>query len=95
VDMKEANRLGWPDDRVLAWAIAQHRIVVTHDKDFAALLKSPMARRHAGVILLRLRDQRPPCAIATLLPVLVQIRSRRMRNALVIIGEESIEYIRG
>lgn len=95
LDLKEANRLGWPDDRVLAWATAKRCVVVTHDKDFAELLKHPLARRHAGVILLRLHDQHPVRVIVKLLPVLARLRSRRLQNALVIIGEESIEYLRG
>ena len=95
LDLKEAGRLGWPDERILAWATAQSRIVITHDKDFAELLRHPIAKRHAGVILLRLHHQRPAHVIAVLLPLLAQVRSRRLRNALVVVGEESIAYFRG
>lgn len=95
VDLKEAKCLGWSDERVLAWAASKGCVVVTHDKDFAELLRRPIGRRHAGVILLRFHHQQPTHVIAKLLPLLVQLRSRRLRNALVIIGEDSIEYLKG
>lgn len=95
LDVKEARRFGWPDDRVLAWATSQRRVVLTHDQDFAGLLKSPMAKRHAGVILIRLHSQHPTHVIERLLPLIGQLRSRRLRNALIILGEDSIEYLRG
>lgn len=95
VDLKEAHHWGWSDERVLALAIAKRCVVVTHDKDFADLLKRPIARRHAGVILVRLHQSSAAHVITKLLPVLTQLRLRRMRNALVVIGEESVEYLRG
>lgn len=95
LDLKETHRFGWSDDRVLNWATSSGYIVVTHDKDFAELLKRPMVRRHAGVMLLRLHDQRPTHVATRVLSVLAQLRRRRMQNALVIVGEESVEYLRG
>lgn len=95
LDLKEAKRFGWADARVLAWATAKGCVVVTHDKDFAGLLRNPMSRRHPGVIVLWLHNQRPTHVAAKLLPVLAKLRSRGVRNALVIVGEESIEYLRG
>ena len=95
IDVKEAKRFGWSDVRVLAWATAEGRVVITHDKDFAGLLRNPMSRRHAGVILVQLLNQHATHVIAKILPVIVQLRSRRLRNALVIIGEESVECLRG
>ena len=94
-DLKEMGCFGWSDERVLTLASSKGCAVVTHDKDFADLLRRPLGRRHAGVILVRLQDQRPEGVVAKLLPVLHQLRSRRLRNALVVIGEESIEYLRG
>jgi len=94
-DLKEARCFGWTDDRVLAWAVSKGCVVVTHDKDFAGLLRNPMGRRHAGVILVRLHAQHPTRVMERLLPVIAQLRSRRLRNALVIVGDDSIEYLRG
>ncbi len=94
LDVKENRRFGWSDDRVLTWATAERCVVLTHDKDFAGLLKSPMRRSHAGVMLLCLRDQRPDHIAAKLLPLLTRLRARRLRNALILLGDESIEYLR-
>ena len=44
-----------PDDEVLAWALAEQRIVVTMDKDFGELVFRN-GLPHAGVLLLRLDD---------------------------------------
>ena len=95
IDLKEAGRFGWSDTRVLTWAAARGSVVVTHDKDFAGLLRGPTSRRHAGVILVRLRDQRAGHIIEKLLPVIEQLRSRRLANALVIVGDDSVEYLKG
>lgn len=95
IDVKEARRFGWPDGRVLTWATAEGCAVITHDKDFAGLLRNPIGRHHAGVIFLQLHDQRATHVAAKLLPVIVQLRSRRLRDAVVIIGEESVEYLKG
>ena len=54
-----------------------------------------MVRRHAGVILLRLHDQRAAHVVEVLLPLLSKLRARRLKNALVILGEERAEYLRG
>lgn len=69
--------------------------MITHDKDFAGLLRNPLSRRHAGVIFLQLHDQRAHHVAGKLLPVIAQLRSRRLRNALAIIGEDSVEYLKG
>ena len=46
-----------PDIDILAWAVADQRLVVTMDKDFGELVyRSGLS--HAGVLLLRLDDAR-------------------------------------
>jgi predicted nuclease of predicted toxin-antitoxin system len=93
--VKEARRFGWSDPRILSWATAEGGLVATHDKDFAGLLRNPMDKRHAGVIFLQLHNQHATHVAEKLRPVVSQLRARRLRNALVIIGEESVEYLRG
>jgi predicted nuclease of predicted toxin-antitoxin system len=44
-----------PDADILAWAVAEQRIVVTMDKDFGELVYRS-GQAHAGVLLLRLDD---------------------------------------
>jgi predicted nuclease of predicted toxin-antitoxin system len=43
------------DSAILAWAVAEHRIVVTMDKDFGELVFQS-GQQHAGVLLLRLEN---------------------------------------
>ena len=49
---------GLSDDDVLLWAERENRVLVTNDKDFGELVFRDQ-RSHAGVILLRLGDERP------------------------------------
>src|SRR5262245_15083628 len=45
------------DADILAWALAENRLVVTMDKDFGELVFHS-GQTHAGVLLLRLEDER-------------------------------------
>jgi predicted nuclease of predicted toxin-antitoxin system len=45
------------DDDILAWAVAEDRLVVTMDKDFGELVYRS-GHSHAGVLLLRLEAMR-------------------------------------
>jgi predicted nuclease of predicted toxin-antitoxin system len=46
------------DVAILAWAAAERRLLVTNDKDFGAIALKE-GRTHAGILLLRLHDNRP------------------------------------
>jgi predicted nuclease of predicted toxin-antitoxin system len=46
-----------PDADILAWAVADGRLIVTMDRDFGELVYRS-ALRHAGVLLLRLEGAR-------------------------------------
>jgi predicted nuclease of predicted toxin-antitoxin system len=46
-----------PDADILAWAVAEGRLVVTMDKDFGELVFRS-GQQHAGVLLLRLEAAR-------------------------------------
>ena len=48
-----------PDADILAWAVAEGRLVVTMDKDFGDLVYRS-AQPHAGILLLRLEAARTP-----------------------------------
>ena len=57
LSVKESMR-GEKDPAILARAQAEQRLMLTHDKDFGELIyRSGWA--HAGVLLLRLQDERP------------------------------------
>jgi predicted nuclease of predicted toxin-antitoxin system len=47
------------DTDILAWAVAESRVVVTMDKDFGELVYRA-GQAHAGVLLLRLEGARAP-----------------------------------
>ena len=49
---------GLSDDEVLLWAEREARVLITNDKDFGELVFRD-ERSHAGVILLRIEDERP------------------------------------
>lgn len=49
---------GRSDEDIMEFAQREKRIIVTHDKDFGNLVRFPV-RTHAGVILIRLRNQSP------------------------------------
>lgn len=56
---------GAQDEEILAWAFRDSRILVTNDKDFGSLIERRKFS-HAGVILLRLRDDTPSARILAL-----------------------------
>jgi predicted nuclease of predicted toxin-antitoxin system len=58
VSVKESMR-SEPDDLILAFAQAEKRIVVTHDKDFGELAFRAMLPASCGVVLFRLSGDGP------------------------------------
>lgn len=66
---------GASDTELLIQAAAEDRILVTNDRDFGDRIVRD-GFPHAGVILLRLRDERPNQKIAALQPVLDQYLNR-------------------
>jgi predicted nuclease of predicted toxin-antitoxin system len=74
------------DAAIMAWAIANSRVVFTHDLDFGTLL----ALTHASgpsVIQLRTHDVMPDASCATLLAALQQHTSDLLSGALVVVDE--------
>src|SRR5262245_37970462 len=56
---------GLPDNAILDKAFAEDWIIVTNDKDFGDLIFRD-ARKHKGIVLLRLDDERTVSKIAAL-----------------------------
>lgn len=73
-----------PDEDIIKFARRERRVIVTHDKDFGNLLRFP-AHSHAGVILIRLRNQSPHNTLKYLLGFLRQ--DRKVSRKLVVIRE--------
>lgn len=61
---------GITDSEVLDKALAEHRIIVTLDKDFGRLVFQ-YSQKHAGVILLRLANESPQ-NISRMLKIVLQ-----------------------
>ena len=91
-DIKEEGLFGISDKEVLALAFKENRAVITHDKDFANLLKYPSVK-HKGVILLRFKNQSPINAINLFVPTLMKLKESRIKKSLVIISEDYIKFL--
>lgn len=67
-----AERPGAGDEDVLAWAVAEHRLLVTFDKDFGQLVFSKGATATCGIVLFRLRMAGPVALAKRVADVLEQ-----------------------
>jgi len=85
-DIKEEKMFGIGDDEVLKFANKENRIVISHDKDFANLIKNRLLP-HKGVILLRFMNQSPDNFMKHFIPLLDSEIKNRFKNNLVIISE--------
>ena len=89
-DIKEEKLFGTKDNEILKIANKENRIVLTHDKDFANLLNSPLTS-HKGVILLRFVNQSPKNVINHFIPLLNSELKDKFKNKLVIISEDFVK----
>jgi predicted nuclease of predicted toxin-antitoxin system len=67
ISVSEAGRLGQPDEEQMAAAAAEHRILVTYNRnDFLAITRDAFAagQPHAGVLILTYRLPRDAARIA-------------------------------
>jgi predicted nuclease of predicted toxin-antitoxin system len=76
------------DFDILQCAVAEQRIVVTNDKDFGDMVFRDK-RRHLGVLLLRLADDRVETKIRVLAAVLAH-HADHLENRFVVATEENI-----
>ncbi|HLJ58041.1 MAG TPA: DUF5615 family PIN-like protein [Chthonomonadaceae bacterium] len=65
------DRRGIDDDAVLQIAISERRILITNDKDFGDKVFRD-GRRHHGVVLMRLDDERSAVKVATVRRLIAQ-----------------------
>jgi predicted nuclease of predicted toxin-antitoxin system len=77
------------DDEVLELARNEHRILITSDKDFGALIYQE-GLPHTGVILFRLRDEAIPFKLARLEAVLTQHADALADGAYVVVTDRRI-----
>jgi predicted nuclease of predicted toxin-antitoxin system len=79
------------DERILEKAYHGNYILITNDKDFGELVFR-MMKPHKGVILLRLKDERPKNKIAVLKRVL-ELYSDELFNNFTVVTEKTVRII--
>jgi predicted nuclease of predicted toxin-antitoxin system len=78
------------DDKVLAWAVAEDRILITNDKDFGEMIFRERLK-HRGVIFLRLSDERSANKIE-ILKHLLENYSEKLPNQFVTVTETKVRF---
>lgn len=86
----EEKLYGYDDEKILKLAIKQKRIIITHDKDFGALIHQPN-RKHNGVILLRFKNQSPQNVIHHFSNFFRKVDLKDTRNKIIVIKENLIK----
>ncbi len=81
---------GITDDQVIDWAKREDRILITNDKDFGEQVFR-LRQAHAGVILLRLADERTENKIDVLRDLLREYNAR-LPGEFVVATEDRIRF---
>lgn len=89
VDVREVGLGGKPDEEVAAFAQAEERIIVTHDKDFGDLLRL-QSMSHRGSVVLRLRDPSPDSTNRALSHLLSRVDEDYLIDRLIIVTERGL-----
>lgn len=82
---------GLDDESIIERAYHGNYILITNDKDFGELVFR-MMKPHKGVILLRLKDERPKNKIAVLKRVL-ELYSDELFNNFIVVTEKTVRII--
>ena len=82
---------GLDDESIIERAYRGDYILITNDKDFGELVFR-MMKPHKGVILLRLKDERPKNKIAVLKRVL-ELYSHEILNNFTVVTEKTVRII--
>lgn len=91
-DVRYVKEEGWhgrEDEELLQVAIAEGRVVLSFDKDFANLLKFPQEMHH-GVIVIAMRDQRPKRVNERLSRLLPRFATLDLTGKLVIVRDGDV-----
>ena len=84
-DVKEEGRFGLADNAIVALAVRQQSIILTHDKDF-------LMQRRTPVLLLRFHDQHPQHIVRYLLPFIQSRFARKLTKGItIILSEQKVE----
>ena len=79
-----------PDQDILSRAVAGQRILITNDKDFGELIFRS-GKKHAGVILLRLRSDQPAARVRVLKAALKKY-SDKLSGHFCVITETEVRF---
>jgi predicted nuclease of predicted toxin-antitoxin system len=77
------------DDTVIQMASQEERILITNDKDFGEKVFRSR-RSHAGVVLLRLSDERPVSKIQVI-SRLLESHADKLPGAFIVVSEQRIK----
>ncbi|MGA2621117.1 MAG: DUF5615 family PIN-like protein [Thermoguttaceae bacterium] len=75
-----------PDREIMQWALNDHRVVLTHDLDFGAILAATQATS-PSVVQIRTQDVRPQILAPLLIPLLRQYEHDLDSGVLLIVDE--------
>ena len=81
---------GMDDDAVIEQALSDRRILVTNDKDFGERVYRD-GRRHAGIVLLRLRDDSASGKIAALAGLL-DFHADRLEGSFTVVTDKHVRF---
>ncbi len=80
------------DPDVVQQAFAEHRILITNDKDFGERIYRER-RPHRGVVLLRLEDERASAKVDTIRRLLASYADQ-LADHYVVVTEERVRFAR-
>jgi predicted nuclease of predicted toxin-antitoxin system len=83
---------GMTDEWIIEKAASEKRVLITNDKDFGERVYRD-GRVHAGVVLLRLADERASCKIGVLRRLL-QAYESRLPQTFTVVTEERVRFAR-
>ncbi len=87
--VQQIGLTGADDDVLIQLALNEGRVIVTHDKDFGAILRYPL-KQHGGVVLLRLRRPTPKNAAQALERVLATVSEEQIMGRVVVVEDARI-----
>lgn len=92
VHVRDVGLVGKLDEEIMATAVKENRVIITHDKDFGNILRFPL-QKHDGVIMMRFRNQHPSNVATHLLNFLNHNKELQFRSRLIIMREEGWRII--
>jgi len=93
VHLREQGLQRLPDEQIVQKALAENRIILTHDLDFGQIVALSRGQ-YPSVITFRLADMRAPTVNQYLQEVLARFAAELMTGALISVTEQAIRLRR-